>query len=136
MRLIDADAFKDYIRSGLEDVKHLFKDNGKRAEEVVESFCKDIDEQPTIELSQWIPIKWHYITNEEREREGYPKDWVIHIDCEMPCDEQEILVQTKEGYIRWDLCYEDGEFSLDSGWDWVEDIVAWMPLPEPYKERT
>ena len=82
---------------------------------------------------QWILIKWHEITEEERERESYPKDWVVHIDCEMPCDEQEILVQAKNGYIRWDVCYEDGEFSLDSGWDWIEDIAAWMPLPPKYK---
>ena len=82
---------------------------------------------------EWIPVKWHEITDEEREREGYPKDWVVYIDCEMPCDEQEILVQTKSGCVRWDVCYEDGEYSLDSGWDWIEDIVAWMPLPEPYK---
>ena len=82
----------------------------------------------------WIPIKWHEITDEEREREGYPKDWVVHIDCEMPCDEQEILIQTKKGYIRWDVCYEDDGFSLDSGFDWIENIVAWMPLPEPYRE--
>lgn len=82
---------------------------------------------------EWIPIKWHEITEEEREREGYPKDWVVYIDCDMPCDGDEILVQTKNGYIRWDVCYEDGEFSLDSGWDWIEDIVAWMPLPEPYR---
>lgn len=81
---------------------------------------------------RWIPIKWHEITDEEREREGYPKDWVVYIDCDMPSDGDEILVQTKSGYIRWDVCYEDGEFSLDSGWDWIEDIVAWMPLPEPY----
>ena len=85
--------------------------------------------------TEWIPVKWHEITDEEREREGYPKDWVVHIDCDMPCDGDEILVQTKQGYIRWDVCYEEGEFSLDSGWDWIEDIVAWMPMPEPYKER-
>ena len=86
-----------------------------------------------LEQTAWIPIKWHEIMEEEREREGYPKDWVVHIDCEMPCDGQEILVQTKNGYIRWDVCYEEGEFSLDSGWDWIEDIIAWMPLPAPYK---
>lgn len=48
MRLIDADAFKNYIRSVLKDMRHLFKDNGEWAEEVTEEFCKDIDEQPTI----------------------------------------------------------------------------------------
>lgn len=82
---------------------------------------------------EWIPIKWHEITDAEREENGYPREWVLLIDCEMPCDGQEILVQTTNGYIRWDVCYEDGGFSLDSGWDWVEDIVAWMPLPKPYK---
>lgn len=56
MRLIDADAFKDYLRSGLEDVRHLFKDNGKRAEEVIEGICEDIDEQPTIELPRMLNI--------------------------------------------------------------------------------
>lgn len=86
-------------------------------------------------LSKWIPIKWHYITDEEREREGYPKDWVYHLDCEMPEDEQEILVTTKHGYVEKDVCYLDDGFSLDSGWDWVDDIVAWMPLPEPYREE-
>ena len=86
------------------------------------------------EICEWIPIKWHEITEEERERGGYPKDWAVHIDCEMPCDGQEILVQTKSGYIRWDVCYEEGEFSLDSGWDWIEGIVAWMSMPEPYRE--
>ena len=48
MRLIDADVFKDYMRSALGDMRHLFKDNGEWAEEVTEEFCKAIDEQPTI----------------------------------------------------------------------------------------
>ena len=82
----------------------------------------------------WIPVIWHEITDEERNREGYPKDWVVHIDCEMPSDEQKILVTTRWGTAEEDVCYEDGEFSLDSGYDWIDDIVAWMPLPEPYRE--
>ena len=27
-----------------------------------------------LEQTRWIPVKWHEITDEEREREGYPKD--------------------------------------------------------------
>lgn len=81
----------------------------------------------------WIPVSYHEITEEEREEKGYPKDWVYLLDCEMPQDEQEILVQVKNGEIRWDVCYLDDGFSLDSGWDWADDVVAWMPLPEPYK---
>ena len=82
---------------------------------------------------EWIPVSYHEITEEERDENGYPEYWVYLLDCEMPQDEQEILVQAKNGEIRWDVCYLDGEFSLDSGWDWVDEIVAWMPLPEPYK---
>lgn len=89
-----------------------------------------------LKAQEWIPVKWHYITDEEREREGYPKDWAVHLDCEMPVDEQEILVTTKHGYVEKDVCHEDGCFSLDSGWDWMEDIVAWMPLPKPYKAES
>lgn len=83
---------------------------------------------------KWIPVTWHEITEEERSENGYPKDWGVFMDCEMPSDEQEILVTTRYGTVDKDVCYMDGEFSLDSGYDWIDDIVAWMPLPEPYKE--
>ena len=133
MRLIDADAFKNYIQNGLEDMRHFFKDNGKRAEKIIEGICEDIDEQPTIELPKWIPIKYHEITDEEREENGYPNDWVYYLDCEMPEDGQEILVTTKNGYVEKDVCCLEDGYSLDSGWDWREDVLAWMPLPEPWK---
>lgn len=48
MRLIDADAFKEYITEACEDLAPLFNDNGKVARLVTENFCKDIDEQPTV----------------------------------------------------------------------------------------
>ena len=67
MRAIDADAFKDYIRGACEDMKHLFKDNGDYAKLITESFCKDIDEQPTIQPEpHWIPV-----TKEEMFKAGY-----------------------------------------------------------------
>lgn len=104
-----------------------------------------MDKFPTIPLmayemaiealseDKWIPIQYHEITEEEREENGYPKDWVYFLDCVMPQDEQEILVQTKNGEVRWDVCYEEDGFILDSGWDWIDDIVAWQPLPKPYE---
>lgn len=83
---------------------------------------------------QWIPVKWHEITDTEREEEGYSKDWVCVFDSEMPYDGQKILVTTKWFGVAQDECYADGEYALDSGWDWIDDVIAWMPLPEPYKE--
>lgn len=83
---------------------------------------------------EWIPVKYHEITDEEREREGYPKEWACHLDCEMPYDGQQILITTKGGFVELDECYKDGDaFSLDSNYDWVDDVIAWMPLPSPYE---
>ncbi len=87
------------------------------------------------QVLEWIPIKWHVITEEERIREEYPADWAVFLDCVMPEDEQEILITTKNGYVEKDKCLKDDGFYLDSGYGWVDDVVAWMPLPEPYKEK-
>ena len=83
---------------------------------------------------RWIPIKWHDCTDEEREEYGFAEEIVAVFDCEMPKDKQEILVTTSHGYVEQDVCYIDDGFSLDSGYDWIEDITAWMPKPAPYKE--
>lgn len=83
---------------------------------------------------EWIPVKYHMITDEERAREGYPREWVYLIDCKMPYDGQQILTTTKGGFVELDECYYDGyEYSLDSDRDWADDVIAWMPKPEPYK---
>ena len=82
---------------------------------------------------RWIPIKWHDCTAEEREEYGFGEEIVAVFDCDMPSDNQEILVTTSHGYVEKDVCYIDDGFSLDSGYDWIEDITAWMPLSKPYK---
>lgn len=84
---------------------------------------------------RWIPIAYHEITDEERKEEDYPDEWVFYLDCPMPEDGQRILVQTKSGRIELDECIYDDCYSLDSGYDWRDDIVAWMPLPELYEEN-
>lgn len=80
----------------------------------------------------WIPVKAHPATDEERESHPDIDYW---LDCEMPDDGQEILVTVKHKNwisVEKDVCYVDSEYSLDSGYDW-DDIIAWMPLPEPWK---
>lgn len=49
MRLIDADNFKEYIMKGFRDNESLLKTKEYRdfARQIAESFCRDIDEQPT-----------------------------------------------------------------------------------------
>ncbi len=48
MRLIDADAFKTYMRNALEETRNCYPDGGDWAATITEEFCKDIDAQPTI----------------------------------------------------------------------------------------
>lgn len=85
--------------------------------------------------NEWIPVKWHEITEEERKCEEYPKHWKIYLDCEMPEDDEEILVTTKYG-VGADVNYKDYEYYLESGLDWADDIIAWRHFPEPYKEES
>lgn len=49
MRLIDADAFKEYIKNGFQDAMNLVKNEEGRdiARQITDAFCRDIDEQPT-----------------------------------------------------------------------------------------
>lgn len=111
------------------DVNDCIRGNCAKCYDALNIAIEALEQEP-----KWIPISWHEITEEERIENGYPKDWVVYLDCTMPSDEQEILVTTRYGTVEKDVCYEDGEFSLDSGYDWIDDIIAWMPLPEPYKE--
>ena len=93
-----------------------------------------------IDYSPWIPVKWHEITDEEREREGYPEDYLTKLDCLMPNDGEKILVTIKSSrgslHVEKDVCCLDDGYSLDSGYDWTDDVVAWMPLPKPYKAES
>lgn len=90
--------------------------------------------------TEWIPVRWHNITDEERQREGYPKEWLTMLDCPMPNDEEEILVTVKSIkcglHVEKDVCYIDDGFSLDSGNDWIDDVIAWMPLPTSYQAES
>ena len=63
-RMIDADAFKEYIRGACKEMSHVYKDGGKWAKQITEDFCMDIDEQPTIEerKGKWIPYLSHGLT--------------------------------------------------------------------------
>lgn len=84
---------------------------------------------------QWIPVEYHEITEEERQENNYPADWYFYIDSPMPEYGQEILITTIGGNVEKDTCYNDGDgYYTDNGYDWCEDIIAWMPLPEPYKK--
>lgn len=93
-----------------------------------------------LEQTRWIPVKTRNITDEEREKEDYPKEWHSILECKMPEEGEEILVTIKghkENYVEKDTAYNDWDgWYLDGGYDWGEDVIAWMPLPEPYKAES
>ncbi len=87
--------------------------------------------QPQPKTGHWIPVKFRPLTDEEQEE--YP-DYCYMADYLMPDDGEEILVSTRHGRVEKDECRYDDGYYLDSGHDWQTDIVAWMPLPEAYKD--
>ena len=98
-------------------------------------FCGWIDDAPTVSLEpEWIPFKTRALTDEEREE--HP-EWDCIIVGPMPDDGQKILVSINlKGHeeVQSDEFYTDDGCYLDSGYEIEREAVAWMPLPEPYKE--
>lgn len=86
-----------------------------------------IDALPSTE-AEWILFKKRPLTDEEKQE--YP-DWTYIFDCPLPDDEEEILLSNGK-YVWTDTFINDGECYLDGGDD-IDDGMAWMPLPKPYK---
>ena len=127
MRAIDADAFKEYITSACEDMKYLFNDGGAVAKLITESFCKDIDEQPTVSAEpHWIPV-----TERLPEADGYGHYFLV-------CLENGVVRINGFSCIHTTRC-PDGFYYETEHFTWRQNqnkVVAWMPLPEPYKGVT
>lgn len=103
-------------------------ERGHRAVEIIRSH---MDEVKDINVPRnWIPIKWRDTTDEDGiDKEKYP----IFMNCPMPNDGDEIFITLKNGEVLEDTCFDDDGCYLDSGFDWVDDVKAWMPKPEGYK---
>lgn len=79
----------------------------------------------------WIPIKIRPMTSEECEDYGCDDGYIY--DCPLPDNGDEVLISTKWGVEKTTFYTDDGyyfECYEDDG-----DVIAWMPLPEPYKEE-
>lgn len=100
-------------------------------EDMIEPLKREIEQQP--KHSNWIPIKWHEITEVERGREGYPEEWGIIYDSRLPEDGTVTLIQTKWG-IDIALFCEDESGAYWEQYETPGDVIAWQPLPEQYEE--
>ena len=96
-----------------------------------------------LKMHSWNPIKTEKISEAEKkelaERYGMsPEEFddFWRYACKMPEDNQECLITTSVwGYVCIDTFHidEDGAMYFEDHED-EDDVLAWMPLPEPYKE--
>lgn len=115
--IITGSVYKD-IENAISTIKELSALYDKAVADVVRLSTQD----------KWIPIKYRDATDEEEKENG----WCYVLECPMPEEDQEILVCYKSGRVDHDICLYDDGWYLDSGYDFC-DILAWKPLPEPYK---
>lgn len=127
-----------HIKDRLNQYKDKYSDCYKYAgvyvkvvQDMIEKLQDDLEQDE--KENGWIPVKYHQISEKERAEESISNDIQYMLDCKMPDDGQEILVTN--GETTWqDTCFIDSDgYYLDGGYDWI-DIMAWMPLPKPYKE--
>jgi len=78
----------------------------------------------------WTPVKTRPLTDEERD--GLLINAECAFDCPMPEDGQEVIVTTDLGGVGIDTFCRDVEGCYFENYD--DDVIAWMPLPEPWKE--
>lgn len=95
------------------------------------TIISEVWDMQVVEPMKWIPVKLRRTTEEDGVNMA---ECPFMLDCPLPDEECEILTCTINGFVTVDEFCRDGvECYLDSGHDW-DEIAAWMPLPEPYKD--
>ena len=90
------------------------------------------------ERDNWIEITTRPMTDEEyafyidRVGDAPYEDCCIYT-CKMPDDNEEVQISTKWGGIYQDIYHHDADGSYFEDHDDMDDVTAWRPLPEPFK---
>lgn len=89
--------------------------------------------------SQWILIKKRPGTDEEYEEFSQygdcPREDFRVFECPLPDDDQEVLVTTRWGDVCIDTWHRDVDCCYFEDYSDDDDVIAWMPKPEPYKKE-
>lgn len=121
MRPIDADAiYPWYVKSFSEEALGERKITPNEIKFSMNDIRENLDNIPTIELEQtrWIPVS-------ER----------------LPEENKTVMASTKYGV------YPETHYTKEYGWEWayeagadywkkLDEVAAWMPLPEPYRAES
>lgn len=93
--------------------------------------CKHFKElQEIVDDDGWIEIKTRQSTLEEKKQFN---DILWMYDCELPEDEQEVLVTTSSGDIE--KTFYIAEHFVFADYEGPDDLLAWRPLPEGFKKK-
>ena len=120
------------LRSQLSKLRY----KGKITDEEYRQLIAKLDGHDKTIRPPWIPVKAREMTPEERELYLNEYDGMTIYDCELPDDGQEVLITTSWGAVEkttfqrdsYNICYFECYEDED-------DVIAWMPLPERYKEN-
>lgn len=121
--------FKDDVGDGVVDMNDLYKCGTQLQNEYLHDLnvLKElVDKAGSFE---WIPfeMKDGFILCQIKAEDGF-------LHRQIPNVGEEILVT--DGKRVWEdtwIEYDDG-YALDSNYE-LDEVTAWMPLPEPYKEN-
>lgn len=136
--LIDRQEAIDAILHNQEVYSNNFGDDpiDKYTIAIIDNDAQTIAQLPSAQ--QWHVIKKRPMTNDEHiewsEKVGYDIEYEdAFIYSNLPDDGEEVLVSSQYGNVYVDkFCQDEGCYFEENG-D-MDGIVAWMPLPEPYKE--
>lgn len=119
------------------------KENGKKAlEESIDALNDVLCELRMMpEHDGWIPVVERRASTEEINQMAHryemsPDDldgsWIY--DCKLPQTNQDVLITTKYGIVLTTFIDDDYGMSFE-GYEDEGDVLAWMPLPEPFKKE-
>ena len=92
--------------------------------------CESFDEiRPQ---GEWIPITTRELTDEEKE--NYDESVIFKWTCPIPEVGEDVLVTTAWGDVKIVTFTDGGEIGTYFDEMDEDEVVAWMPLPEPYKK--
>ena len=94
------------------------------------------DTSTNTSTNGWIAVKTRPMTEEEKE---YYSEYLFEgngfiYECPLPDDGQEVLITSKYGSVDITTFYTDFGNYFENYEDY-DEVIAWQPLPEPFKER-
>ena len=128
-------AFENILERLEKERRILLENNIKQA--IALNFAKGIVQEVAEEYNGgWIPVKTRPMTEEEKE---YYSEYLFEgngliYECPLPDDGQEVLITSKYGNVDKTTFYTDCGNYFENYEDY-DEVIAWQPLPEPFKER-